>query len=245
MPRKFILEEFVSAVSVSTSKRQVLKILGLAEAGGNYASLNRLLQELQLDTSHWLGQAHLRGKPNPYVRQKELAEFLVEKSFVGTSHLRKRLIREKIIDNKCYECGLTEWRGRPLSLELEHKNGIRTDNRIENLIILCPNCHSQTSTYRGRNKKKTLLTPCSVARLIEKEAEVPKCTDCGSKVYKGSLRCRKCAMKLRPAQYRINWPADNELIELVQSSSYLAVSKKLGVSDTAIRKRLKRNIDKC
>lgn len=66
-------------------------------------------------------------------------------------HLKLRLIAEGLKEPRCEECGLAEWRGRPLSIAIHHVNGDGQDNRLENLVFLCPNCHSQTDTFGGRN----------------------------------------------------------------------------------------------
>ena len=68
-----------------------------------------------------------------------------------TNKLRERLVREEIKQKKCEVCGVEEWLGNPLSFELDHIDGDRTNHRLENLRIICPNCHSQTETYRGKN----------------------------------------------------------------------------------------------
>jgi 5-methylcytosine-specific restriction endonuclease McrA len=68
--------------------------------------------------------------------------------------VRRRLLRDGIFINACSDCGLTEWRGRPISMHIDHVNGVRDDHRLENLRMLCPNCHSQTPTYAGRNVKR-------------------------------------------------------------------------------------------
>lgn len=68
-------------------------------------------------------------------------------------NIKQRLIRAGILENRCQECGLSEWRGKRLSVQIDHINGIRNDNRLENLRMLCPNCHSQTETFAGYNKK--------------------------------------------------------------------------------------------
>ncbi|HET6893819.1 MAG TPA: HNH endonuclease [Candidatus Baltobacteraceae bacterium] len=69
-------------------------------------------------------------------------------------HLKVRLLRAGLLKNECSQCGLTEWRGAPLSMHIDHINGSKHDHRLENLRMLCPNCHSQTETYGGRNAKR-------------------------------------------------------------------------------------------
>jgi hypothetical protein len=70
-----------------------------------------------------------------------------------TNKLRIRLVKEKIKEQKCEVCGIKDWNGLPVSFELDHINGVRNDHRLENLRIICPNCHSQTHTYRAKNIK--------------------------------------------------------------------------------------------
>lgn len=82
-----------------------------------------------------------------------LDDIITNKVEFSNSQLRKRLIREGIFEDKCDECGLTEWLGNPITLELEHISGDRFDNRLENLRLLCPNCHSQTETFRKKKHK--------------------------------------------------------------------------------------------
>lgn len=134
---------------------QVLRGIGLKAVGGNYGVIKRRIKLLGLDIKHFTGQGHLKGKTHNWAKEIPLDEILIEGSRYGGSgtKLKKKIFKAGLLEERCYSCGITEWKGEKLSLELEHKNGDRTDNRIENLTILCPNCHSLTSTYRGRNKK--------------------------------------------------------------------------------------------
>src|SRR5262249_5724099 len=148
-------EEFSSLVQRSTSVRQVLMGMGLRPVGGNYLTVKRRMAALGLNSNHFLGKGHLKGKKCTWHPEISLDEILIKDSPYqgGTYGLKNRLLKLGLFEHKCYECGLREWRGRPIPLELEHKNGDRSDNRLENLTLLCPNCHAFTPTYRGKNKK--------------------------------------------------------------------------------------------
>lgn len=138
------------AVATSRSANETLSKLNLSIGGANRKTLNKHIQRLGLDTSHW-----------DYGRRKivPLEEIIKENStFKNRQVLKQRLIEAGLFENKCNCCGIgPEWNGQPLVLQLHHKNGNSSDNRPVNLELLCPNCHSQTSTFGGRN----ILTPKS------------------------------------------------------------------------------------
>ncbi len=94
------------------------------------------------------------GRVTPRAVEAWTAEEALANSKSRTT-IKRHLLRAGIIINRCDWCGLTEWRGRPLSIQIDHVNGIRDDHRVENLRMLCPNCHSQTDTFAARNQKKS------------------------------------------------------------------------------------------
>ena len=152
MQFKYTEEQLRSAIESSGSIRQVLSKLGLKEAGGNYETTKKRISKLNIDTSHFHGQAHLKGKTHEY-NKRPIEYYLTENSHHQSHKLKKRLLSEGLKEHKCECCGITEWNGKPAPIELDHINGNHHDNRLENLRILCPNCHAQTDTYRGKNKK--------------------------------------------------------------------------------------------
>lgn len=144
---------FSAAVKSSASVRQVLLTLNLNETGSAYRVFKKRIKILGLDTSHFVGQGHLKGKTHNWANRIPLKKILIKNSSYNNTHsLKTRLIKEGLLRHECYECGAPPlWNGKPLVLQLDHINGQYNDNRIINLRILCPNCHSQTETFAGKN----------------------------------------------------------------------------------------------
>jgi len=158
--RRWTDEQLIEAVRGSRSMRETLAKLGLNPTGANYVGVRGHMRRLAVEDSHFLGQAHLRGGHHAWAPKTPLdAVLVVDSRYTSTSHLKRRLIAAGVFASRCVECGLTEWRERPLSLVLDHINGNNRDHRIENLRLLCPNCHSQTSTFAGRNKGRRRIVP--------------------------------------------------------------------------------------
>lgn len=149
--RKFTEEQLRKAVKDSFSLAQTLKTLGLVPCGGNYLVLKKTIAYFNLDISHFTGQLWNKGKT---IGAKQLTEnYLNNNVRISSFKLKKRLLKEKILPFICSNCERTKWLDQPIPLELDHINGNSIDNRLENLRLLCPNCHALTPTYRGKNIK--------------------------------------------------------------------------------------------
>jgi hypothetical protein len=138
------------AVQEAKSVAEVLRHLGMRVGGGNYATIHRAVRELGLNTSHWTGQGHRKGTRIPVVPARPLREVLVRDSLYKSNHLRVRLIREGVFPPKCASCLGTEWLGRPIPLEVDHRDGDRLNNELSNPIAVSQ-LSALTPTYRGRN----------------------------------------------------------------------------------------------
>ncbi len=153
-PRKWTKKDLKRAAKRSRSVRQVLHYLGLKEAGGNYNQIKKYLNFYKINTSHFKGRAWNKGLRGIRRPQIPLEKILVKNSNFQSYKLKKRLIASGLKPAYCENCG---WRKKSkdgrLPLELDHINGNTKDNRLENLRILCPNCHSLQPTHRGRNSQ--------------------------------------------------------------------------------------------
>lgn len=144
-------EEFIEIVKNANSYSDCLRAVGLGTKGGSSTDiLKRRIKELNLSIEHF-GKLTRQSCTARY----SLEEILVENSsYTNINRLKQRLINEGKLEYQCALCGnIGEWNGELLILQLDHINGINNDHRIENLRFLCPNCHSQTNNFSGKNKK--------------------------------------------------------------------------------------------
>jgi 5-methylcytosine-specific restriction endonuclease McrA len=150
--RKYTEQELRHAISSSFSKCEALRKLGIAAQGGNYRVINKAIKVYSIDISHFKGQAWNKGRS--FGPKRPLSDYLSNSYPIQSHKLRLRLIEEGLKPIKCESCKSTKWLGKPVPLELDHIDGNHENNCLENLRLLCPNCHSMTSTFRGKNKKR-------------------------------------------------------------------------------------------
>jgi hypothetical protein len=207
------------AIQNSASIKDSLTYLGLRAAGGNYSNFRKYCNLYQIPIPEsW---ARERTKQACIKKRIPLDKILVEGStFTSRDSIKSRCYAAGLLREVCYICGLgPTWNAQPITLQLDHINGVFNDHRISNLRILCPNCHSQTSTFAGRSKRN-------------------KCS-CGKTITSKASQCRTCCNGNRVGDTKISWPTKEELLSIVEELGYSGASRNLGVSDNAIRKRLK------
>ncbi len=234
---RFERGELERLVAGSSTFSEVLRYFGLNHKGGNCRTLKRRLDAESISYAHIpQGRDALRGRSMGGVARRPLEEVLQQGSSVHRFGLKARLIRDGVLDNRCALCGQEPiWNGAPLMLTLDHINGVSDDNRLENLRLLCPNCHSQTTTFAGRNKNEERWP-----RIKEHSGRL--CRTCQGPVSSVS-RSGMCVSCFNHAQLRrkVKRPSRQELLRLVAEHGYTAVGRQFGVSDNSVRKWLRAN----
>jgi hypothetical protein len=215
--------EMQTLLNDSSSFVEVLKKLGLDAYSGNHRTLNHRIKEDSLDISQLEKKRQERIKQSSIKNKIPLLEIMVENSsYCNSKGLKMRLVKDKILEYACKKCGNKgTWMEEKLILQIEHKNGNNKDNRVENLCFLCPNCHSQTKTFAGRNsgmKKNRVCINCK-----------------GLTKGKGKI-CLTCVYKNQPKKFLVT---KQELETLIKKYPFTTIGKKFGVSDNAVRKRCK------
>lgn len=224
-----IKEEVEAAAQNANSLKEMMQALGMKLSSGYYKDIHKICRKFDVKPPIYknVGQNIVQHKWTPMPTEEWFANGVHRNG----RETRKRLVRLGVLD-QCSMCGLgTEWNGLPLALQLDHLNGDSFDNRIENVRILCPNCHTQTDTY-GNKRGRRARVYCA----------------CGLQISKNSKSCRKCTIrseKTSPIRVvrspKVAWPSVEEVVKLVKDTNFSKAAVQLGCTDNAIRKFLVRN----
>ncbi len=220
------------AVAESRSYSETLRRLEMCPSGGAHLILKKYLEIWAISTEHFDPYATHRDRKG-HVDRRSLEEILVEGSRYHRGHLKRRLFDEGVKLRACELCGQGEvWCGRRMSLILDHVNGIRDDNRLENLRIVCPNCAATLVTHCGRKNKLEPRQCLRCAELFQPRSSRQRyCSlGCGSRHDRSHLRGP------RPSAWKVQRPTHRQLTADLAGKSYTAVGRKYGVSDNTIRK---------
>ena len=251
--KRYTYDDVIKAVEKSKSIANVLRLVGLKAKGGNYRTMKKFILDNNIDTTHFTGQGHNVGEN--YKRLTEIIPieyYLVDGLMYSSYNLKQRLINEGIKQHRCENCNLDSWLDKKIPLELHHIDGNHFNNKLDNIQILCPNCHANTPNYRGNNKS-IKSTPKNMREMypelfekkektIKKEkvkrvyVECDKFCDCGKKINKRSKTCEVC---YQVKNRKVERPEREILLKDVETLGYLGTGRKYGVSDNAIRKWLK------
>jgi len=219
-------EEFKEIVLTSFSIAEVTQKCGFKtyKSGGGRDRVVKRIKNLGIDTSHFKTNGRQYEKP-PHNKIIDYKDILKKNSDTNRITVKDIVIREKLIEYRCSICGNDGWwNNQELSLQLHHKDGDTTNNEVENLTFLCPNCHSQTDNYGYKNVKKP-------------ERKKYYCTDCGQEISRDSRtgKCKLCAAKANV----VDMPEKAELITIIKEIKFKKyICYHYGVCDHTIDKWL-------
>jgi hypothetical protein len=217
-------DKFKEYVKNSNTWLELLKKCGYNNRG-NDKTVKKRCDKMKIDYSHITNYV----RPNN-TKKYPLNEILIENSsYINMVSLKCRLKKELKWAHECSICKLSKWMNKDIPLEIDHINGVHNDNRIDNIRFICPNCHAQTDTYKGKNVKKDTIAKHKIEKLCS----------CGKKIHFKSSNCNNCVNILRLKKAIEGRPTYEELKDDITKMPYVAVGKKYNVSDNTIRSWIK------
>lgn len=207
---KYTESDFINAVKNASSYGEVLSNLNIARSGDSYKTIKKYIKLYNIDTSHFKRKTN-KGKA---IQKRPIEDYLSNNYTIPSTRLKKRLIKEGLMKPICSMCKQTEWMGEPIPLELHHIDKNHYNNNLDNLQLLCPNCHALTHKLQSKAKK------------IQRKKQIEE---------KERIRKRQP----RPNTRKVPRPPLSQLLQDVEQLGYCGTGRKYGVSDNAIRKWIK------
>lgn len=238
---KYTIEDVTTAVPICDCFSAVCRKLEVTICTSNIQRIQQICLDNNISTIHFSHRNTMQHKIDKQQRITRTVEnSLVEHSTLSRSTLRGFLIRNNLFTNQCSCCGITEWQGKPITIEVDHINGVSDDNRIENLRSLCPNCHSQTDTFKTGNIDK--LTPRADFKKKHNPsiAAMHNCVHCGKEFIKHNPKMKYCSVKCGHADKNTNNWDEIDLIDLIdhQNINYSELGRRFGgISGAAVRRQ--------
>lgn len=235
-------EQLEDIIRSSYSVSEVLTKLGKHKTGGNRSVLMKYIDRYQIDTSHFTGARWQLNKTSEEIARRKLNTILQKDTNFKSHNLKNRLINNGLKENICEVCGINGvWNNKSITLELHHINGDHYDNRLENLQILCPNCHSQTKNFRASNKNKRKKE--DIPEIERNGLKINYCLYCGKEILnyrKEKKYCsRECYLKHCSSLEASTKASKEQLINAIEKYSTLTeISKALNISRPTVKKYL-------
>lgn len=224
-------------IKESNNLNCVCVALGIRATNNNYNKLRKIIKKYNIDTSHFRYSGSYKPK-----KKLTKDDYFVKHSKIASSVIKEKLFEFNLKLHKCEECGRTTWiidnTEYPIPLQVHHIDGDRSNNELNNLMVLCPNCHTFTDNYCGKNLHKNKEDESKEFFYAKKREKLVKvCEYCG-KVFKTNSKTQKfCSRKCYNMSHRkCDRPSKEELKKLIAIKSYREIGRMFGVSDKTIKK---------